>query len=273
MIEVLERAQAYPYTSLRYTEINELHISVEDDIIVDKSDAIVIGHRDQNDCNILWGAESVDAFLNAVQELLPKQPDLLERVEGRLYIEFVDPQFVPALENMGFTIVSQFVDYWHENLLSYTPTKEIYIPIREANADDYARVSLITKLCTGQSRGFYGEDADFIKEWNEEANSCILVAEVDGQVAGVCLIKIYGFDSSKGPILWIRQLAVDPKYQNQGIGFDLLEKSIMWGKQNGATRSFLAVDKQNKAISLYTKCGYQCTDDIGQINMALSRGE
>lgn len=109
-----------------------------------------------------------------------------------------------------------------------------------------------------------------MKEWNESDNSCILVAEHNKAIAGVCFLTINGFKSEKGPILWLRELAVDPKYQNQGIGYMLAVGALIWGKNNGAKRSFLAADKENHhAIRIYNKLGFQHKDEIGQINMAL----
>jgi len=67
-----------------------------------------------------------------------------------------------------------------------------------------------------------------------------------------------------------RLLAVNPRFQNRGIGYKLMEESIIWGRSHGANRSFLAVDKQNEtAIRLYNKFGFICKDEVGQINMAL----
>lgn len=46
---------------------------------------------------------------------------------------------------------------------------------------------------------------------------------------------------------------------------------INWGIENGAKRSFLAVDAENiNAIKLYKSLGYKRKDERGQINMELT---
>lgn len=61
----------------------------------------------------------------------------------------------------------------------------------------------------------------FIQEWHESDHSCVFAAELDNIVVGVCLLNIYGYDQEKGSVLWLRQLAVDPEFHNNGIGFSL----------------------------------------------------
>lgn len=273
MKEILRKAQTYQFTSLKYVDIDLIQANTDDDLIITTNDAIVFCNKTHDDYNIFWAAKTCEAFCNAFQELKINMSYLLAKGPRRLYIEFVDPQFVSILENMGFVIVSHFVDYWNENISTWNCERKTDngIVLRNAKEEDYTDVSLVTNMCKDQSRGFHGEEVDFFKEWNEEPNSCILLAEIKGQIAGVCLIRVYGFDNDKGPVIWIRQLAVNPNYQNQGIGFFLLEQSLLWGKCKGAKRSFLAVDKQNTiAINLYMKSGFQCFDEIGQINMAFN---
>lgn len=107
-----------------------------------------------------------------------------------------------------------------------------------------------------------------MKEWNESEDSHIFVAEVDNEVIGICCISLYGFDSEKGIVLWMREVAVKPRYHSQKIGLNLVAFAINWGKRNGAVRSFLACDADNvKAIKLYEGLGYERKTKRGQINM------
>lgn len=271
MKEILKEAQTYQFTSLKYVDIDSIQLDIDEDIIIATKDYIIICNKNQDDYNIYWAAKTYEALYDAFQEFSLNINDLLAKQPNRLYIEFVDPQIISLLEDIGFVIVSQFIDFWNRNMSTCNYSKEEGngIVLRAAKEKDYFDISLVTKMCKDQSRGFYGEEVEFIKDWNEELNSCILLAEMKGQIVGGCLISVYGFDSDKGPVIWIRQLAVNPMYQNQGVGSLLLEQSLHWGKNKGAKRSFLAVDKQNiKAINLYTKYGFSCNDEIGQINMA-----
>lgn len=84
----------------------------------------------------------------------------------------------------------------------------------------------------------------------------------------MCCVGLYGFESEKGTVLWIREIAVRPQYQKKGIGRLLLEHAILWGQENNAKRSFLACDAENyNAIRLYESFGYRKEDERGQINM------
>ncbi|MDQ0087626.1 GNAT superfamily N-acetyltransferase [Paenibacillus anaericanus] len=270
MIEILKKAQGYTYNSLNYLDLDEIEINPNEDLIIEQSDAIIICNKTIKEYKMLWAAETLDAFTKAVGELGSKLNYIFSNGPRRISMEFVRPEFIPVLESLGFRNESQFVDFWIDDISKVESSEGNTILIRNTVPEDYLKVSLITKACKGLSRGFHGEEVEFIKEWNEDENSCILLAELEGAAVGVCFVNIYGFNSEKGPVLWIRELAVDPNFQNRGIGRSLIEQGLQWGLLKGAKRSFLAVDKQNiKAIHLYNQFGYKCKDEIGQINMAL----
>lgn len=269
-MEILEKAQSYKYSSMKYLDLEDLHMNPDEDLMIEQSDAMIICKKTRNDYKILWAAETYDAFLNVIGELESHFNHLLINGPGRIYIDFVRPEFIPPLERIGFRIESQFVDFWHDDISKMKLIEDNLVFIRHTVPEDYEAVSLITKACKGLSRGFHGEEVEFVREWNEDEKSCVLLAALEGTTVGVCFVNVYGHESEKGPVLWIRELAVDPKFQNRGIGHRLIEHGLQWGLCNGAKRSFLAVDKQNsKAIHLYHQLGYKCTDEIGQINMSL----
>lgn len=144
------------------------------------------------------------------------------------------------------------------------------VNIRVLNENEIKAASEVTISCTGYSRGFIGQSEDVIREWLDTENSQLFVAEVDENIVGLCFVILYGFDSEKGTILWIRELVVNPNHQSNGIGRQMIVHGINWGVENGAKRSFLACDAENyKAIKLYEKLGYRKKDGRGQINMEL----
>ena len=161
------------------------------------------------------------------------------------------------MENLDFKIASEWVDFFNNDLSSASIIIKNNIKIRPIKEDEYTIGEKITKLCLGQSREFYGETYDFIKKWKETKNSNVFVAEVEEEIVGICLVNVYGFDSEKGASLWLRELAVNPKYQSKGIGRSLVKHCIKWGLKKGAKRSFLACDAENhRAISIYEKSCY-----------------
>lgn len=172
------------------------------------------------------------------------------------------------MEDNGFIITNEWIDFWNNDLTTICLEQSNSIWIRRIKENEYQVASEITKSCKDYSRGFKGESSEWIKEWNESENSCIFVAEKNDEVIGICCVSLYGFESEKGVVLWLREVAVNPKYHSQKIGLNLVIFAINWGKINGAVRSFLACDIENrKAIKLYEGLGYQRKAKRGQINM------
>lgn len=107
-----------------------------------------------------------------------------------------------------------------------------------------------------------------IDKANQFKYSSLEIAELNSEIVGMCCVSLYGFDSEKGIVLWLREIAVKPNYHSQRIGFNLMAYAINWGKSQGAVRSFLACDAKNdKAIKLYESIGYVRMIGCGQINM------
>ncbi len=78
---------------------------------------------------------------------------------------------------------------------------------------------------------------------------------------------IYGDESKKGPVLWLREIAVLPQEQGKGIGRKLILQSLGYGKERGAKRAFLMADDCNtNAIGLYKSVGFVPSEDA-EINM------
>lgn len=272
MEELFKKTADFKYSSLKYLNLEEFQTILPEDIIIDKPGVFALCRYIDHRHNIFWAADSEQAFMNTLLELTSRLTQLHTDGLETIYIEFIHPDFIPAMEAIGFTVVSDFIDFWNENILTSVTSASVVgssISIRNIELHEYKQASLITQACKEVSRGFYGEELEFIQEWNEADHSCVLVAELHKEVVGVCLLNIYGFESDNGPILWLRQLAVDPNYHNKGIGTLLITKGLRWGVTNGAKQSFLAVDRENKnAIKIYNKSGYTYNDTLGQINMA-----
>lgn len=269
MLQLLQKASGYAFNSLRYLDFNDIRIDTTTDLIVRHSEAILVCKKAPNEYKLLWGAESAEAFRQAVEEMKQCWVEQCTTQPGSLYIEFVEPAFVEELLRMDFVIASHFDDYWLENLterLELNPNRTV--SSRSAVSTDYRAISQLTLSCDGRSRGFKGESVEFVQEWCESQDSCVLLAEEEGQLLGVCFVQVYGWENAKGPVVWIRELAVHPESQNRGIGRELVIQALRWGTNKGATRSFLAVDRENAAaLHLYRQIGYRPTDEPGQINM------
>jgi len=83
----------------------------------------------------------------------------------------------------------------------------------------------------------------------------------NGQPIGYCLaveVKCWGME--KMP--WIFDIVIQPGFDGQGVGRELLKKSLNLMTENGYTLVGLAVTKSNYAKRLYEKLGFETVDDF-----------
>lgn len=72
--------------------------------------------------------------------------------------------------------------------------------------------------------------------------------------------KSYGFVDEETPEL---SMAITEDYRNQGFGSRLIEKLFEKLKASGFEKVSLSVDKQNRAVNLYRKCGFETVSEEG----------
>jgi ribosomal protein S18 acetylase RimI-like enzyme len=90
----------------------------------------------------------------------------------------------------------------------------------------------------------------------------------DGELVGVLCTGLYGQEDQQGGVVWIKEVAVAPGHQGQGIGRQLITQALHYGKCHGAQKAFLAVDEDNVgAIHLYESLGFVASEEKGEINM------
>ena len=184
----------------------------------------------------------------------------LSRTEGMsdFIMTFVDESFVEKLKGCGFKLFGVWRDYFNNDLSSY----ETFGPFEYLKKADYKRASDITLACRLQSRGFMGQTEEWIAGWAEGgkmgvSDPAILTCSQNGALAGIVCVGIYGHESEKGAVLWVRELAVPPDYQRRGIAAKLMQQALGYGKSHGAKRAFLIADDMNLgAIHLYKKMGF-----------------
>lgn len=264
METLIDKGREYKYTSLQYVDADDMKNAK---ILIDEDMYIFLYEELEDKIKLSWAAESKEDFFKGLEKA---QGLIFDSgvTQKKIYMEFIPEGFIEELKKLEFNIVAEFVDFWNEDILNLLDNQCGTFNIRRLKDNENNIAAQITKSCMGYSRGFIGEDEEWIEEWNNSDNSCIFVAEKQGEIIGISCINLYGFESSKGIILWIREIAVLPSYQGQGVGSELLTYSIKWGKENGAKRSFLACDIENyRGINLYERLGYVRTDGRGQINM------
>ena len=86
----------------------------------------------------------------------------------------------------------------------------------------------------------------------------VLVAEVDGRVAGYAALRQWSRIPSHAHVLEINGLAVDPGHQGQGLGRALVAACVAQARRRGARKLTLRVLGGNhRARRLYESCGFQ----------------
>lgn len=256
----VEKAGHFKLSSMRYLDAEALGSF---NVVKDDDAAVIIQSGFSERTLVHWAVNDVHALVSNLRALV-KAGIIKEATE----IEFVPEDCVEAFERMGFSALSEWVDYWKSPLEPIDIEVPEGLLIRRATADEYAGAAEITQACKGLSRGYLGETSDWIQEWNQREHSMVYVALMGGMAVGVCCVSIYGFDKVDGPTMWLRELAVDPLYHSRKIGLSLMVKALEWGASQGAARSFLACDAENRrGIRLYEGLGYRRASERGQINM------
>lgn len=263
--ELLDKYNKCEYTSLRYVDLEDLEGA---QVYICEEDKLFIYNILEDKIRIYWSANSKEALMDGVNRSMDFMKN--KKFENKkLYIDFVPPEYEADFEAVGFENIAQFRDYWNNDIVSLNFQEgKSDILIRKLKIEDNIKAAEVTRLCKGYSRCFTGEKNEFVKQWIERENSYIFGAFHGNDLLGVAFINFYGFDSEKGTILWLRELAVNPAYHSKGIGSELIKSIIKFGQEVGAKRSFLACDDKNiAAIKLYKKFGYKVNERECQINM------
>lgn len=260
-----EKALAFRFSSFEWLEYE----SVADYIIVEDSQERIVlrGKKKLAEINELhWAANEPDGIIAAVKA---------QGVET--LVTFVPEEWKTLFLGNGFSELGLLREYWLE------PLKQAYSPATSClsiTPDDCAEAARITQSCRMQSREFYGETEESLREWisgndpdakaGGARHETVLAYWVDGKIAGVVCTAVYGYETERGPIVWVREVAVLPEYQGRGYGRALIESALQYGIERGAVRSFLMADDCNAgAIALYKKLGFEPNDEV-QIDLYFS---
>jgi ribosomal protein S18 acetylase RimI-like enzyme len=259
-----ERAEGFQFTSMNYTDYSE----VSGFEIISEDDGLILMYGYNQDKKTY----EYHFACNTAEELLGK----IDKDKRNAQISFVPEEWVERFKQFGFKVYAVFNDYVNPDINNI----EVVSAPEFLTEEDCEAAARVTVACRGQSRGFHGETAEFMKAWikGEEhaisdcgAKGCaVFLHREDGKIVGVVCTATYAYGSPKGPIAWIREIAVHPDYQRRGIAKKLILQALNFGKANGAVRAFLMADECNEhAIHLYGKLGFTANKDEKQIDMVL----
>lgn len=214
-----------------------------------------------------WAANDMELVINAAKAL-----------ERPAYLQFVPQDWENEFLKQGFSEYGVMRDYWIQELKMPAPSAREYA-VAPITLAECAAAAAATCSCRLQSREFQGETAQWAEEWiaGRDPNAAspfsrdhaILGIHENGALAGVACICIYGDDSPRGAVVWLRELAVRPEQQGRGFGRALVGATLKYGLEHNAKRSFLMADECNQnAKSLYISMGYKPGADV-QIDLML----
>ncbi len=88
----------------------------------------------------------------------------------------------------------------------------------------------------------------------------ILVAEIDGQVVGMCSAQLIVSTAMGAPAIWIEDVVLRPEFRGRGLMPLLLLELERWATKRGAARFQVLCDSQNApAMAFYPKVGFSQT--------------
>lgn len=104
----------------------------------------------------------------------------------------------------------------------------------------------------------------YIRDFGKRKDDHCLVADCGGKVVGACWARImndYGHIDDETPSFAI---SLFEEYRGQGIGTDLMRAMLELLKANGYKRASLAVQKENYAVKMYKKVGFETVGENEQ---------
>lgn len=94
-------------------------------------------------------------------------------------------------------------------------------------------------------------------------NRCIMVAELNQQIVGMCTAQILVSTAEGGIAALIEDLVVEDAYRGEGIGKELLLSIEGWAIARGVRRLQLLADQNNtRALEFYRKMDWKVTELI-----------
>lgn len=101
----------------------------------------------------------------------------------------------------------------------------------------------------------------YVKDFGTNKHDNCLVAEYENKIVGACWTRImndYGHIDNETPSFAI---SLYEEYRGKGIGTDLMLKMLELLKQKGYKQASLAVQKENYAVKMYKKVGFEIIDE------------
>ncbi|MCX5869871.1 MAG: GNAT family N-acetyltransferase [Deltaproteobacteria bacterium] len=97
----------------------------------------------------------------------------------------------------------------------------------------------------------------------ENEHGCVLVAEVEGQVVGMCTGQLLVSTAEGGLSLLVEDVVVQEQWRGRSVGRLLVETISDWARVNKVSRLQLLADRNNvSALDFYRSLGWNTTELI-----------
>ena len=88
----------------------------------------------------------------------------------------------------------------------------------------------------------------------------IVVAEIEGQLAGMCSAQIIISTAMGAPAIWIEDVILQPQFRGRALMPQMLSALEKWALERGVARFQLLCDDHNApALEFYPKVGFEPT--------------
>jgi len=143
---------------------------------------------------------------------------------------------------------------------------DLQVRIRSAQSADLGSlVSLLAALFAIEEDFIFDESRQRrgLALMLENERGCVLVAEAEGQVVGMCSGQLLVSTAEGGLSLLVEDVVVDEQWRGRGIGRLLIEAVSDWSRANKVSRLQLLADRNNiPALDFYRSLGWQITELI-----------
>lgn len=97
----------------------------------------------------------------------------------------------------------------------------------------------------------------------ENERGCVLVAEAEGRVVGMCSGQLLVSTAEGGLSMLVEDVVVDGRWRGRGVGRLLMAAISDWAKANKVSRLQLLADRNNiPALDFYQRLGWHTTELI-----------
>lgn len=144
--------------------------------------------------------------------------------------------------------------------------RSVSVSIRTASSEDLSGMVKVLEQLFNIEEAFEGDrelQKKGLKLLLEDKSSCLLVAQFEDRIIGMCSGQILISTAEGGPCLVMENLIVHEEFRGQRIGTRLVERLERFAKSRGISRLQLLADSSNcPALGFYEKIGWTTTNLI-----------